>query len=133
MAAERSAAPAGRTQLRDLVRERRAELGLSYERLAARCVDAESREQTVKGSWLHRLESGERVTPPDVSQLRGLAAGLEVPLGRIQDAAGAEFFGMDIVWSKSEEARAWVERADKMTPKQREQLMRLLDAFEIPE
>lgn len=133
MAAERSATPPGRTQLRDLVRERRAELGLSYERLAARCIDPESGEQTMKSSWLHRLENGLTVRPPDVPQLRGLAAGLGIPLARVQDAAGAEFFGMDVVWSRSAEARAWVERADRMTPAQREQLMRLLDAFDIPE
>lgn len=134
MAAEDRAPETGeRTQFRDLVRERRAALGLSYARLAARCIDPQSGEQTVKDSWLHRVESGLPVTPPDFPQLRGLAVGLDVPLGWVQDAAGAEFFGIDTVWAQSGEARALVERADHLTPQQREQLMRLLDTFHSPD
>lgn len=133
MAAENRATPMGRTQLRDLVRERRAALGLSYERLAAQCVDPKSGEQTIKSSWLHRLESGQPVQPPDYPQLRGLAAGMDVPLGRVQDAAGAEFFGIDVVPSRSGMARALLERTDRMTEVQMEQLLRLLDTFDLPE
>lgn len=131
-AQDRAPAHPGRTQFRDLVRERRAALGLSYEKLAARCIDPETGTQTVKGSWLHRVETNLSITPPDLPQLRGLAAGLDIPLGRAQDAAGSEFFGIDAVWSVSGEARALVERADRMTPEQREQLMRLLDTFAPP-
>ncbi|MFD9369609.1 XRE family transcriptional regulator [Streptomyces sp. NPDC060020] len=129
MAAQDRSPVAGRSQLRDLVRERKAALGLSYDRLAARCVDPESGEQTIKSSWLHRLATNLAVQIPDYAMLRGLAAGLDVPLGRIQDAAGAEFFGMDVVWSASGEARALVEGADKLTPTQREQLQRLIESF----
>ncbi|MET9516998.1 hypothetical protein [Streptomyces sp. NPDC002994] len=130
MAAEdRAPAPSGRTQLTDLVRERKSALGLSYDRLAKRCIDPESGEQTVKSSWLHRLATGEPVISPDLAQLRGMAAGLDVPLGRIQDAAGSQFFGIDVVTARSGEVRALVERADRMSPEQLEQLMRLLDAF----
>ncbi|MFI8853623.1 helix-turn-helix domain-containing protein [Streptomyces sp. NPDC053499] len=121
--------PTERSQLSELVRERKAALGLSYERLAERCINPDTGEQTVKASWLHRLANGQPVIPPDYATLCGLAAGLEVPLGRVQDAAGAQFFGIDTVWSTSGEARALVERADRLTPKQREQLQRLLDAF----
>lgn len=126
---DRRTSPPGRTHLRDLVRERKAELGLSYQKLAARCIDPETGEQTVRDSWLHRLATDLPVEPPKLPALRGMAAGLDVPLGRVQDAAAAEFFGMDTVWSASGEARALVERADRMTPQQREQLMRLLDTF----
>ncbi|MBT2449433.1 XRE family transcriptional regulator [Streptomyces sp. ISL-43] len=129
MAAQDRSPTAGRTQLRDLVRERKGALGLSYDRLAARCIDPESGEQAVKSSWLHRLATDLPVQTPDYAALRGLAAGLDVPLGRVQDAAGAEFFGIDVVWSASGEARALVEGADKLTPTQREQLQRLVDSF----
>lgn len=132
-AQDRAPAPPGRTQFRDLVRDRRAALGLSYEKLAARCIDPASGEQTVKSSWIHRVETGLPVTPPDLPQLCGLAVGLDVPLGRVQDAAGSQFFGIDPVWNASGEARALVERADRMTPEQRDQLMRLLDSLAPPE
>ncbi|WP_406324401.1 hypothetical protein [Streptomyces niveus] len=132
MAAEDRAAPAGRSQLRDLVRERRAILGLSYEKLAHRCVD-ESGERPVKSSWLHRLESGEKVLPPDYRQLQAMAAGLQVRMEVVQDAAGAQFFGIDVVRSGSGSARALVERADRMTEEQLQQLLRLLDSFAPPE
>lgn len=130
MAAEdRAQSPSARTQLTDLVRERKSTLGLSYDRLAKRCIDPKSGEQTVKSSWLHRLATGERVISPDLEQLRGMAAGLDVPLGRIQDAAGSQFFGIDVVPARSSEVRALVERADRMSPEQMEQLLRLLDTF----
>ncbi|MFE5895875.1 XRE family transcriptional regulator [Streptomyces sp. NPDC056488] len=129
MAAEDRAPAEGRTQLRDLVRQRKESLGLGYERLAARCVDPETGVQTVKYSWLHRLATNKPVEAPDLGQLRGLAAGLEVPLHAMQEAAGAEFFGIDTVWSASGEARALVERADRMTPEQRAQLLRLIETL----
>lgn len=119
----------GRSQLRDLVRDRKGALGLSYDKLAARCVDPTSGEQTVKSSWLHRLATDLPVQIPDFPMLRGLAAGLDVPLGRVQDAAGAEFFGMDVVWAASGEARALVQSTETLTPTQREQLQRLLESF----
>lgn len=129
MAAQDRSPIAGRSQLRDLVRERKAALGLSYDRLASRCVDPATGEQAVKSSWLHRLATDLPVQIPDYPMLRGLSAGLEVPLGRVQDAAGAEFFGMDVVWSASGEARALVEDADKLTPTQREQVRRLIESI----
>lgn len=118
-----------RTQLADLVRGRKEALGLSYARLSKRCIDPKTGQQSVKDSWLHRLATGENVIPPEIHTLRGLAAGLGVPLGQVQDAAGAQFFGIDTVWSAGGEARALVERADKLTPEQRAKLLDLMDAF----
>lgn len=118
-----------RTQLADLVRERKETLGLSYARLAKRCLDPETGEQSVRDSWLHRLATGLPVQAPELSALRGLAAGLSVPLGRIQDAAGAQFFGIDTVWAAGGEARALVERADKLSPEQRAKLLDLMDVI----
>ncbi|MFD4738669.1 hypothetical protein ACWCYZ_16900 [Streptomyces virginiae] len=129
MAAQDRSPIAGRAQLRELVRDRKAALGLSYERLAARCLDPETGEQAVKSSWLHRLATDLPVQIPDYPMLRGLAVGLDVPLGRVQDAAGAEFFGMDVAWSASGEARAVVQGLDALTPTQREQIQRLIDSI----
>lgn len=111
----------GRTQLRDIVVSRKEELGLGYQRLAARCIDPESGEQTIKSSWLHRLATGETVEAPDYEMLRGMAAGLEVPVGVLQDAASAQFFGAQrIAFSESAEAQAFLEDVDRLTPAQRD-------------
>lgn len=126
MAARNTRAANGRTQFRDLVVQRKEEIGLGYERLAARCVDPESGEQTVKGSWLHRVVTGENVEPPSYEMLRGMAAGLDVPVGVLQDAAGAQFFGAEPVFSESAEARAFLEDADRLTPAQRAAIRALM-------
>ncbi|MBP5913176.1 hypothetical protein QBA79_36585 [Streptomyces scabiei] len=126
MAARNPRATNGRTQFRDLVVQRKEEIGLGYERLAARCIDPESGEQTVKGSWLHRLVTGENVEPPSYEMLRGMAAGLDVPVGALQDAAGAQFFGAEPVFSESAEARAFLADADRLTPAQRAAIRALM-------
>lgn len=124
-------APA-RTDLSDLVRARRQELRLSLRALQDRTLDPDTGEPLLKYSWIDRLEKGQPVIPPQYLQLRALADALELSLGRVQDAAGAQFFGIDTVWSESHEARALVRRADRMTPEQLEQLMRLLDSLAPP-
>jgi hypothetical protein len=117
-----------RTDLSDLVRARRRELGLSYERLGQRAVDPETGTK-VPGSWFHRLATGEKVQVPDLPRLRAIAAATDCALGRVQDAAGAQFFGIATTWSISGEARALVEQAGQMTPEQREQLRRFIETF----
>lgn len=115
-----------RTQLRDIVVQRKEELGLGYERLAARCVDPESGEQAVKSSWLHRLATGKTTEAPDPEMLRGMAAGLGVPVGELQDAASAQYFGSAKVFSESAQAQAFLEDADRLTPGQREAIQALM-------
>ncbi|MFD6432855.1 helix-turn-helix domain-containing protein [Streptomyces venezuelae] len=118
-----------RTQFADLVRDRRALLGLSLKAFAAEAIDPETGEQVVTYSWVHRLETGEPVTPPQLPELRGLARAAKVNLAVMQDAAGQQFHGVDPVWSESGEAKAYVSRLEAMTPDQRDQLMRFLDAI----
>ncbi|MFF7130321.1 hypothetical protein [Streptomyces sp. NPDC008240] len=116
-----------RTQFRDIVVQRKEELGLGYERLAARCIDPETGEQTVKSSWLHRVATGENVEPPKYEMLRGMAAGFGVPVGVLQDAASAQFFGVQrIAFSESAEGQAFLEDADRLTPAQREAIRALM-------
>jgi hypothetical protein len=116
-----------RTQFRDIVVQRKEALGLGYERLAARCIDPATGEQTVKSSWLHRLATGENVEPPKYEMLLGMAAGLEVPVGVLQDAASAQFFGVQkVVFSETAEAQAFLEDADRLTETQREAVRALM-------
>lgn len=129
MAAEDRATPSGRTQLRDLARERKAELGLSFDKLAERCIDPDSGEQTVKSSWLHRLVSGLTVQPPDVPQLRGMAVGLKLPLGLVKEAAAAEFFGLDAVWSEDQGVRALVHNYVEMDADDRRRIDALVETY----
>lgn len=118
-----------RTHLSDLVRTRRAELRLSLRAVQDRTIDPDTGQPALKYSWIDRLEKTLPVIPPQLPQLKALARALELPLGRVQDAAGSQFFGIDAVWSASGEARALVERADTLTPQQLDQIHQLLDAF----
>jgi transcriptional regulator with XRE-family HTH domain len=126
MSAQDRKASGERTQLRSIVVERKEALGLGYARLAARCIDPESGEQTVKSSWLHRLATGEPVEPPSYEMLRGMAAGLQVPVGVLQDAASAQFFGVQRTFSESAEGQAFLEDADRLSPAQREAVRALM-------
>lgn len=117
-----------RTHLSDLVRDRRAALNISLKTLEQRAVDPVTRTG-LKHSWLHRLENAEPVIPPQLPQLRALENGLDVPLPQLQDAAAAQFFGIDSVWSTSGEMRALVERAERLTPEQIMQIRLLIDSL----
>lgn len=123
---DRAAATGRRTQFRDIVAERKEALGLGYQRLAARCIDPESGEQVVKSSWLHRVVTGEPVEPPTYEMLRGMEAGLGVAPGVLQDAASAQFFGVEKVFSESAEGQAFLEDADRLTAQQREAIRALM-------
>lgn len=124
-------AEAETTEFADLIRARRAELGLSLAQFQERSVDPRTGTQ-VKSGWVHRLETGEPVIPPRTPQLRALAAATALPLGMLQDAASAQFFGIERVWAESGEASALVRRAGRLTQDQRDQLLRLIDAFAPP-
>lgn len=117
-----------RTQLADLVRSQRERLHLSYRSLAEACCDAET-EATVSTGWIHRLETGKPVVPPELAALRALATGLQLPLSRIQQAAGAQFFGLDLDQRYSMEALHLAEQLMKLTAEQRDAVTGLLDAF----
>ncbi|MFE0036782.1 XRE family transcriptional regulator [Streptomyces sp. NPDC059015] len=116
-------------QLAELVARRKGELGLSYEALAARCIDPETGEQVVKYSWLHRLATGVQVKAPDVAMLRGMAAGLEVPARMVQDAAASQFFGLDAVYSPDLQVRTMVHHFEDLSPEDRRKILALIEAF----
>lgn len=126
---ERAHAPTGRRQLSDLITRRKEKIGASYEDLAARCIDPETGRQAVKYSWLHRLATTGQVKPPDVDQLRALAVGLDVPLRTVQDAAAAQYFGLDAVYTEDEQVRTALYHFEELSPEDRRKVILLMEAF----
>ncbi|MEV2203694.1 helix-turn-helix transcriptional regulator [Streptomyces fradiae] len=124
--------PERRSQFADLIRRRRAELNESLATFAEKAVDPETGKRVTRG-WIYRLESGEPVTPPEVEELRALAAACEYPLERLQDAAGQQFHGVDPLRGGSSEATAYVRMLDRMPAEQRENLLRLIASLVPPE
>jgi hypothetical protein len=111
-----------------LVRQRMDELGRSFRTLADACIDPEDPEAGPlwKRTTLDALSKGQRIKAPDFPQLRALAAGLEVPLSRVQEAAGAQFLGIDTVWSADGKVRALVEGFREMSPEDQEKVLKLM-------
>lgn len=123
---DRNAAQPARTQFRDLVAERKQALGLSYVKLAAKCLHPQTGEQTVRHAWLQRVVTGESVEAPDYDMLLGMAEGLQVPIDVLQDAASAQFFGAQKIFSETAEGRAFLEDADRLSEAQREAIRALM-------
>jgi transcriptional regulator with XRE-family HTH domain len=118
-----------RTQLSELVRNRRTELRLTVRELADRSYDEDTDTQ-VRPSWLNKVERGaEDLGAPKEGQLRALAAGLALPLRLLQDAAAAQFFGVETVRDEDTEARAMLLQIEGMTPEDRAKVRALLDAW----
>ncbi|MDH6226251.1 helix-turn-helix domain-containing protein [Streptomyces sp. MJP52] len=120
-----------RGQFAELIRDRRRELGESLDRFAAKAVDPVTGTRVTRG-WIYRLETGEAITPPVFEELRALAAAAELPVGRLQDAAGRQFHGVEPLESGTSEARAYVRKLDRLPPDQRERLMQLIDTLVPP-
>jgi transcriptional regulator with XRE-family HTH domain len=98
-----------RTDLSDLVRNRRAELGLSLRALAAKTVDPQDPDGNPQ--WKYgRLRSLERAEPnldvPTESELRGLAAGLDLAPSVVMEAHSAQFVGVRTHWDPTGEIGA---------------------------
>jgi transcriptional regulator with XRE-family HTH domain len=124
-----------RYDLSDLVRDRMDELGLSYRRLEELCRDPEATprgasepEPLWKRGTLENLAKRRRVQIPDFERLRALAAGLQVPLGRVQEAAGRQFFGVDTVWSADRRVRALVEGFDGLDAEDQARVLALMES-----
>lgn len=131
MVEDNSASAPARTELSDLLRVRRAELRLSLRQAEERTGLREDGTPFIRKGTLDNLEKAEprMAWTPRLPELQALARAYELPLGRVQDAAGAQFMGIDSVWDVSGEARALIKDAEKLTPRQREQLAKLIEAF----
>jgi transcriptional regulator with XRE-family HTH domain len=123
--------PERRTQFRDFIRNRRAELNESLDVFARKAVDPVSGKRVTRG-WIVRLESGENVNAPGYEELCALAAACELPVEALQDAASSQFFGVDPLKSGSSEAKAYVHKLDQLPREQRDNLLRLIDTLVPP-
>ncbi|MFI5755657.1 XRE family transcriptional regulator [Streptomyces sp. NPDC051569] len=125
------AEPKTRTDLSDLVRQRREELGLSLRKLADRCIDPEDAQggPLWKYGVIDRLEKVLPVIPPLLPELRALAAGLQLPLELVKEAAGAQFFGIDTVWSDDHRVRSLVHDFQSMSPDDQDRVQALMKAW----
>lgn len=121
-----------RTDLSDLVRRRRAELGLSGRDLRDRCIDPVTSEVPFSYPWLSKVERAiASVAPPKLPLLRALAAGLGLPLSIVRDAALAQYMGIELqdnaIWSADESTRVTVARMEELSPQGRAELAELVE------
>jgi transcriptional regulator with XRE-family HTH domain len=114
--------------LRELLKARRGELGLSYQSLAAACSGAGS-GASVSTGWLHRLETGAPVVAPSAEVLTALAAGLRLETVRLREAAAAQFFGLRLPWAASGEAAELLEQVAVLPEDQRRALLDLIQVM----
>ena len=118
-----------RSDLSTLLRERRAELGLSLRDVEERTLGDDG-VPIVKRAWLSNLERAAPGPPPGEEHLRALSRALELPYSELGDAAAAQFWGIGRVWHAG--ARALVAQVERMTPEQVERLHQLIDTFLPP-
>ncbi len=124
--------PERRTQLSDLIRERREELGESLDVFAPKAVDPVSGVRVPRGR-IYRLETGAKITPFVYEELCALAAAARLPVERLQDAAGQQFHGVDPLRSGSGESVAYVRKLDSLPADQRDRLLQLIDTLVPPQ
>ncbi|MFF9215568.1 hypothetical protein [Streptomyces viridosporus] len=131
MTADKAAAEGTeRTDLSDLLRDRMAELGLSYRTAADATVDPRQPEAgpLYKRGTLENLLKNQIGRAPSEAQCRALAAAFRLPLTAVQRAVAAQYQGYIAErWNRSAKARVLVARIDEMDDDRLEQLMRLAD------
>jgi hypothetical protein len=118
--------------LSDLVKRRRADRRLSLRGLAERCIDPETGVQEIKHGWIDGLEKRRPVTPPQLPQLRALAAGLSEPLRNLQDAAGEQFLGITTHDAGAAgNIRVLMNRASDLSPDDLARLVAIAEALPV--
>lgn len=119
-----------RTDFADLVRHRRAELGISVRSLAEQSVDPETGEQPFKFGWVSKLERGGSTDAPSAAILRALSVGLSLPLRVLQEAAAAQYLDMEsFIWSQDRTTRVLAAHIEEMTDEERRQLADIAETF----
>lgn len=121
-----------RTPLSDLVVTRRAELRLSYAKLAKACVDPDTGVQEWQIGRLHRLAHRENIHSPTAEEIRALAAGLELPVRIVADASGEQFLGVTTTDVDTEgRVRLLAHRASSMSEADLERLLAIAETFPV--
>lgn len=115
-----------RDQLSRLVKERRAELGLSLAQIAEASGDPD-----LNPSWISRLENGQLRDAPKRERLAALAEGLRLTFQLVAKAAAAQFMGVDddAEWSSDGSVRAVVARMAELSEEGRRDLADLAEIF----
>lgn len=122
---------AQRTDFTDLVRARRAALGISLRELEARSVHQPSGTRARFG-WLSKLENRRSVDTPKPELLEALAVGLALPVKILKFAAARQFLGVDPeadVWSEDLTTRIIVAHAEEMTVDDRRELADIAEIY----
>jgi transcriptional regulator with XRE-family HTH domain len=123
-----------RTDFTDLLRQRRAELGLSLREMEARCVDPASGVQA-KFGWLSKVERGQPVDAPKPELLKALSIGYRLPEDVLKAAAARQFLDYDpgtdssVLWSDDLTTRIIVAHAEEMSEEDRRQLAEIAETF----
>jgi hypothetical protein len=127
-----------RTDFADLVKARVEELGISVRALAAQCVDPEPElqpegERNEGPLWtrgtLQNLINGERVKAPGAAELRALAAGLRLNVRALQDAAAAQYFDRDAVYTPDERVRTMIYHFEELSEEDQVKVLRLMESW----
>jgi transcriptional regulator with XRE-family HTH domain len=119
-----------RSDFTDLVRDRRAELGISLRDLEELSIDPEPTGMQAKFGWLSKVERGKPIATPPLPLLRALSVGLRLPLPVLQEAVAAQFLGMaSPVWSHDRSTRILAARIEEMTAEERRQLAEIAETF----
>ncbi len=127
-------APDPRWDLANLVNQRKGELGLSFRKIAENAVDPvdPAAGPLWTRSTLENLAKREPVKAPSAPALRALAAGLQVPLRLVQEAAAAQWFGVETVYDDEgdPETRLLVRRYQQMSPEDRRRLQIIAETYD---
>lgn len=121
-----------RTDLSDLLRDRKVELDMSLRELVDACVDPERPDE---GPQIRRttldllLKADEGVKAPTIPMMRALAAGFRLPFGLVQEAAGAQWLGIDTVWTQDRKVRTLVHGFQEMDPQDQDRVMALMESW----
>jgi len=121
-----------RTDFTYLLKDRRAELGLSLREMEARCVDPASGTQA-KFGWLSKVENGKPVDTPKEELLVALSIGYGIPEKTLKAAAARQFLGLElagdssVVWSDDHTTRIIVAHAGAMTEEDRQELAEIAE------
>lgn len=121
-----------RTDLSDLLRDRKTELDMSLRELVDACVDPERPDE---GPQIRRttldllLKADEGVKAPTIPMMRALAAGFRLPFGLVQEAAGAQWLGIDTVWTQDRKVRTLVHGFQEMDPQDQDRVMALMESW----
>lgn len=113
-------------QLSRLVRERRAELGLSLAK-----VEKAAEDPDLTANWINRLELGVLRGAPSTERLASLAKGLRLDVDVVGRAAAAQFMGVkDLsIWSEDGSVQIVVAHMADLTPEGRRDLAEMVEIY----